>query len=455
MTYREKLEKAKTLMAEIRALENGTDEEKVRIPAMLAEFRALKADAGQLKEIEMSAAELDAEMENLDDNDEPKADAGPGEPPKDVTERTDEGGRPVSFAGQRQPIGSDYDDGGEFLFDCWQVATGMKRDPRLVYFREDKSGHEEKQMVENVGASGGFLVPTEFLAALQSVGPEDAIIRPRATKIRMRRRAIDIPVLDQTGTTAGVPHWFGGMLFYWAEEATQKTITTAQFRKVTLTAHKIIGYTRSSDELLDDAAISLSDFLAGPMGFAGGTVWHEDYSFLRGTGAGQPLGIINAGATITVARAAAGAVSYTDLVNMVENFLPSATGMWVAHQSVLSNLMLMQDAAGGAAGTGTFIWGSAADGVPARLLGMPIVFTEKTPRIGVAGDIMLIDPKYYLLGDRQATTIESTKFDQWAYDQTSWRVVHRVDGQPWLSAPLTYQDGTSQVSPFVILGDAS
>jgi HK97 family phage major capsid protein len=79
------------------------------------------------------------------------------------------------------------------------------------------------------------------------------------------------------------------------------------------------------------------------------------------------------------------------------------------------------------------------------------VWTEKVPRVGTTGDVVLADWRYYLLGDRQATTIESTKFDRWAYDETSWRVVHRVDGQPWLSAPLTYQDGTTQVSPFVVL----
>jgi HK97 family phage major capsid protein len=468
MTYKEKLEAAQQLMAEIRAVEaneESTEEEKASISGMLDEFRKLKSEAGQLQEIEMSAAELEAEMvkaaaagvaPEVSESGEPVGTKVASPPnPLVVDEGTNGTGPSQYTGGARKIVGSDYDDPGEFLHSVWQVASGMKRDERLVYFREDAEGHEEKQMVENVGASGGFLVPTEYLATLHSVSPEQAIVRPRATKIRMRRRQIDIPVLDQTSTTANVPHWFGGMLFYWAEEASAKTITTASFRKVSLTAHKIIGYTRSSDELLDDAAISLSDFLTGPMGFAGGVVWYEDYAFLRGTGAGQPLGIINAGATITVNRAAAGGVSYADLVNMVENFLPSATGVWIAHQSVLSNLMNMQDASGGAAGTGSFIWGSASDGVPSRLLGMPIIFTEKTPRIGTAGDVILADLKYYLLGDRQATTIESTKFDQWAYDQTSWRVVHRVDGQPWLSAPLTYQDGTSQVSPFVILGDVS
>ncbi len=33
----------------------------------------------------------------------------------------------------------------------------------------------------------------------------------------------------------------------------------------------------------------------------------------------------------------------------------------------------------------------------------------------------------------------------------TWRVVERVDGQPWIEKPITLQDGTTQVSPFVAL----
>jgi HK97 family phage major capsid protein len=267
----------------------------------------------------------------------------------------------------------------------------------------------------------------------------------------MARRQINLPVLDQTGTTAGVPHWFGGMRFYWAEEASAKTETDANFRQVSLVAHKLIGYTRASDELVDDSAISLDAFLSGPLGFAGGVSWMEDYTFFQGSGAGQPLGVINAGATISIARIVQAGVTYTDLVNMFEAFLPSSNGAWFISQSVISNLMTMTDPAS------NYLWptmyaGGAAAGRPPTLLGMPVFFTEKLPRIGTAGDVLLADWRYYLLGDRQATTIESTKFDRWQYDQTSWRVVHRVDGQPWLSTPLTYSDGTTQVSPFVILG---
>ena len=36
-------------------------------------------------------------------------------------------------------------------------------------------------------------------------------------------------------------------------------------------------------------------------------------------------------------------------------------------------------------------------------------------------------------------------------NQITWRVVERLDGQPWLSGPITLQDTTTQVSPFVVL----
>jgi HK97 family phage major capsid protein len=126
--------------------------------------------------------------------------------------------------------------------------------------------------------------------------------------------------------------------------------------------------------------------------------------------------------------------------------------VWFITQSAMADLIQLN----GPAANPSYIWvPNAAEGVPGYLLGMPVVWTEKCPLIGTAGDVILADWRYYLIGDRQATTVESTQYDRWEYDETSWRAVHRVDGQPWLSLPLTYQDGTTQVSPFVILGDKS
>jgi HK97 family phage major capsid protein len=429
MSHQDKLAEAKAIFDDIRTIMKDPEadtEEKNKIEPMLEEARKLKAEAAQMKEIETFAAEFAAETEEKQ------------EPDKEKPERKDK---------------RLFGDWSEFLQAAYVAGNPQHKgaiDPRLQWFKDEREpGHEEKQMVESVGASGGFLVPTEFQATLQAVMGETSIVRPRATIIRMNRRAIQLPVLDQTGTTSGIPHWFGGMQFYWHEEAAEKTVTTASFRQVELVAHKLIGYTRASDELLDDSAISLADFLSGPMGMAGGIAWMEDYAFYQGTGAGQPLGVINAGATIVEPRLVAGTISYDDLCDMMEDFLPTGNGMWTITQSAMSEIIQLN----GPAGNPSYVWQpNARDGIPGFIFGFPVVWSEKVPLIGNQGDVVLADWKYYLIGDRQATTVESTQYDYWRYDQTSWRAVHRVDGQPWLSVPLTYQDGTTQVSPFVILG---
>ena len=74
------------------------------------------------------------------------------------------------------------------------------------------------------------------------------------------------------------------------------------------------------------------------------------------------------------------------------------------------------------------------------------------PNLGQPGDVLLADWKYYLIGDRQATTLASSTHFRFRSDLTAWRAVHRVDGKPWLSEPITLADGVDQISPFVILG---
>lgn len=429
MEWYDKLQEAKVLFAKIEKIQTeGSDEEKANIAELVKQYQDLKAEALNLKEKEAQLEELRKEAQAMA---QLEKDAEVAKQTKQVPQQN---GAPKTFKTW-----------GEFLMAAHAYSTGEYKDARLTRFTEET---KQSTMVESVGASGGFLVPAEFRAELMAVMGERSLVRGRATVIPMARREVLIPTLDQEGTTSGVPHWFGGMQFYWHEEAQEKTLTEAKFRQIKLVAHKLIGYTRASDELLDDSAISLEAFLGGPMGMAGGIAWMEDWAFINGSGAGQPLGVIPAPATITVAREVQHSVTYTDLTTMVENFLPSGRGVWFISQSCMQELLTLN----GPSGNPSYIWANAVNGAPGTLLGMPVIWTEKCPRIGTAGDVILADWSYYLLGDRQATTVESTKFDRWRYDETSWRAVHRVDGQPWLGAPLTYQDGTTQVSPFVILG---
>ncbi len=346
---------------------------------------------------------------------------------------------------------------GEWLRAIWHLQKNqIMHKNGLPYWDGDGDGRSKvihvesaKALAESVGATGGFLVPQEFQARVLAVQENDTVVRGRAEVIRMGRREIKIPSLDQVGTVTGGFSWFGGVRTFYLEEAGSMTESSMNFRDTTLTAHNLTAYTRSSNQLLDDSAISLQDFLMSVMPRA--LAYQADYDYLQGDGVGKPQGVINASATITVNRTGTLNVIYDDLVAMVEKALPSANTVWVASQSVLSNLLLMA----GPSGNPVYLWGSAERGVPSTLLGRPIIFTDKVPIVGTAGDIGLYDFSYYLVGDRQAITLDMSIHERFQNNESSWRAIMRHDGQPWLSAPITYRDATTQVSPFVRLGDKS
>jgi len=329
-----------------------------------------------------------------------------------------------------------------------------KRDPRLVYSTESGAGGfhktgwaetESKDLVEGTGASGGFTVFPEYLTDVFRVDPLDLIVRSRAFVIPMRARTIQVPVLNQTGVATDRSNYYAGMKASWVEEAGYKDESEPAFRQMELIAHKLVVYTEASDELLQDSAVGLEALLSGL--FRGTILNEEEWTFVNGTGAGQPLGIINAGATISVARQAAGQIDILDIFNMLASF-QGRNPVWIAHQSALPQLLGLS----GPAGSPSYVWiGNGRDQMPTTLMGYPIFFVENCQPLGTKGDLILADWSKYYVGDRQMVTIDASKHYRFRYDITCWRAVHRVDGRPAMSAPITYRDGVTQVSPFVVL----
>jgi HK97 family phage major capsid protein len=86
-----------------------------------------------------------------------------------------------------------------------------------------------------------------------------------------------------------------------------------------------------------------------------------------------------------------------------------------------------------------------------KMLGLPVNITEKLPALGTKGDLMLIDPSLYVIGDRMMLEIAASEHVNFLKNQMTWRFVQRVDGRPWLESAITLQDAATQVSPFVAL----
>ena len=347
---------------------------------------------------------------------------------------------------------------GEYLI---AIHRSMKHgiDPRLTYveFTEganvdgfNKSGWpvaEGKDLAENTGATGGFLVFPEHLPQLQMMTPLLEIVQQRALSIPMSARVIQIPVLDQTGTDA-TPHYYGGVVPVWIEEAEEKDETDPIFRQMELIAHELVCYTQVSDSLLADSAISL-EALIGQL-FSGATANEKEFTYMLGTGGGQPLGVIVAPATIVVPRQAANLIGLVDVFNLLSQF-QGRNPVWIVHQGAMPQILQLN----GPAGNPSYVWiGNGRDQMPTTLMGFRVFFVENAAALGQRGDIGIYDFSKYLIGERQGTTIESSKHTRFRFNQTAWRSVSRVDGRPWLSTPITYRDGITEVSPFVVLDAA-
>jgi HK97 family phage major capsid protein len=252
-----------------------------------------------------------------------------------------------------------------------------------------------------------------------------------------------------TVQTAGVSPFFGGVQMYWTAEAQTRQETEPQFKQLELKAWELSGYSVSSNVLLQDSVVGLEKFLMTLFGKA--IAWFEEYAFLQGNGVGKPQGMLTANASIAYTRAGGGLVQFSDVAGMWSKLLPISWGkaIWTFSPSVVPQLLQLKDGANRA------IFISIDQGITKSpnwsLLGRPAFPTEKVPALGTKGDLMLLDPSFYVIGDRMQIEIAASEHVNFLKNQMTWRVVERVDGQPWLDKPVTLQDAATQVSPFVVL----
>ena len=305
-----------------------------------------------------------------------------------------------------------------------------------------------KALSEGVGADGGYLVPEEFMAEIQRVQLENTVVRGSGARvINMNSNILKMPAANVASNAAG--SLYGGISASWSGEAVPATASAPKFKQVTLEAKKLIGYVESSDELDNDAIVSMGGLLQDL--FAQSLAFEEDVAFLTGNGVNKPLGILNAPATVAVTRTSASKVVTTDLVNMLARFYrKGGTPVWIVNQTVLPEIYKLAD------DNNNFILlpgsnSNISGALPTTIYGIPVVVTEKLPALGTSGDIMLADMGFYLIGDRQRLTIDESIHAKFNTDEKSWRFVQRVDGQPWIDSAITPRAGGVTLSPFVKL----
>lgn len=297
-------------------------------------------------------------------------------------------------------------------------------------------------------ASGGFLIPETFRSEIFDLVLEMSIVRPRASVIQMSSLTQSLPYVDQTTHVGSV---FGGMSFSRVKESGSVTPTQATFGRVLLAASKLMGTGHVPNELWKDApALSTWLMAALPRGIS----YFEDLNYLTGNGANEPLGVLNAGAAITITKETGQADSTIEVDNILKMYariLPQSLEdvVCLANPTTFPQLMKLSIPVG-TGGTSVALV-DITSGPIKTILGAPLILTEKVPALGAEGDVGFYDFGFYLIGDRQSISVESSEHSRFETDETELRTILRNDGRPWIQSALTPLNGDS-LSPFVKLG---
>jgi len=343
-------------------------------------------------------------------------------------------------------------------FGCFLSAVRVagaphgKLDPRLGPLAA-ASGQSE-----GVPADGGFLVEKQFVDDVLVKTYQAGEFLNRTERINLSNpnaNGLKIKRLKQISRRDG-SRW-GGLRAYWLAEAGSYTSSTTSFELLELELNKLIGLCYATEELLADYSA---------LGQVIQRAFVEEFRFkvedacFNGSGAGQPLGILNSNGRVTVAKETAQAAT-TIVAENIEKMWSRADirsrqrMVWFINQDTEPQLIGLSKTVG----TGGFPLftpaGSYRDQPFSMIFGRPVIPMEYCATLGTEGDIIFADPMEYLLIDKGAVRSDSSIHVRFLYGETTFRFMYRVDGQPSIKEPLTPYKGSNTTSPFVTLATRS
>lgn len=301
---------------------------------------------------------------------------------------------------------------------------------------------------ESNPSDGGFLVQQDFVSELLKRTYETGILASKVKKIPISTSAngLKINAVDEDSRANGSR--FGGVQTYWEGEADKLAGTKPKFRVLELSLKKLTGLCYATDELLQDTA-ALESVIR--QAFAEEFGFKIDDAILTGTGAGEPLGILNSSSLVTVAKESnqAEKITVENLIKMWNRVWSRSrnNAVWFINQEIEPYLYTLKIGT-----TPVYVPAGGLSEKPyGTLFGRPVIPLEHCSALGEVGDIILADLNQYLLIDKGGINAQSSIHVRFLYDENVFRFIYRVDGQPIWNKPLTPYKGTATQSPFVAL----
>ncbi len=328
---------------------------------------------------------------------------------------------------------------GDFL-----VAVRRNDDERLT-----KVYGTMKDLGESPGSAGGYLVPTEYGSQLIQAAAFENPVYSRVQRIPVMRESGTYPALDQYFTPvagSGATAFAGGVKASFTDAGAEFTETQPAFSTLNWRLNKMGGVTEVENELIEDSPFAIEALLRGLFQVAISA--RNERNILRGSGVGEPLGILNAASAIGVSDNTTGNFKWEDVGAMYAKFKGmGGAPVWIIHPSVWPKIMTMNNSSVSVVQT------NLNSGTPNTINGFPVITSEHMPQIGNNGSVLLADLTAYVMFEKAGLSISYSEHVGFKRDVGVWKFRIRNDGKPWLQAPVVLGDeqGSYSVSPFVFL----
>lgn len=286
-------------------------------------------------------------------------------------------------------------------------------------YKEDFNMHlRGKPLMHNVlsttpGEDGGYLVPEDFERQILIELEEENVIRKLA-KVITTQHERKIPVA------------VGHSVAQWTLENAPYTESNPTFGIKQIDAYKLTDLCRVSNELLQDAAFDIEEYIRKEFARAFGIA--EEEAFCTGDGDNKPTGIFTAnGGEVGITAASSTAISADELISLVYALKSPyrRNAKFLMHDQTISLIRKLKD------GNGAYLWQpSVQAGEPDRLLGYDIYTSPYVPTVQ-AGALAVAfgDFKNYWIGDRQGRTVQRLNELYATNGQVGYISAERVDGK--------------------------
>ena len=297
-------------------------------------------------------------------------------------------------------------------------------------------------------SDGGFFISAQAANdAYKTLYGSGAILsRLRRIPIGANSTGLSINSVDETSRVAGSR--FGGVTSYRVGEGEAITTSKPKFKQIKLELKELACAWQVTNMMLDDvsAMSSMADYF-----FTTELRTRIENEVVRGTGGPQMLGLLNAGCLVTVTRAGSNAISITDVNKMMSRFNPpskmSPGRVWLVHPETLPQLLAMS-----VGNQPVYLPGNnVAGGQYSTLWGIPVVECEYCSALGTTGDIVLVDLNEYVYIEKGGISSAQSIHVKFLENESTFRWIIRNDGQPGWTSAITPMNGSSTLSPIIVL----